>query len=168
MVPISSSGVQVVTSAMVAPITGETDPSKNHMIVGDLELEDDGLSSSDDESVMEDAQEGDEDGFLRESPMSMEVNPLDEAGASLPSGAATPATVPPGGRSRGSSTASLPPTPGAPAAISSKRRIFRRKKGKRVFNYSQDDGVLGIVVMEIKSASDLPKLKNGEYQPGLS
>lgn len=166
-------GVQVITSAMMEPLTGETDPGKNHLVLADFELDDDGLSSSDDDDHMEDALEGDEDGYLRESPMPMDVNPLDAAGALVGAGAVPPPRKTSTGRSRGSSTASLPPTPGAPGSQpsipSNKRRIFRRRKGKKEFNYNQDtNGVLGIVVMEIKSANDLPKLKNGKTQTHLA
>lgn len=71
---------------------------------------------------------------------------------------------------------SVPSTPGTglvtPGGTKAKRPIFKRnksrapsKKSSRMdFNFDANSAadVQGIVVMEIQSASDLPKLKNGE------
>lgn len=150
------SGFQVLTTAMVAPLTGEKEANKNHLVFDELELSDDGLSSSDDE--MEDALEGDEDGYLRESPMPLDQSPLDTAGEQLLSTSPSAVTA-----SRRSSGASAPATPNATSS-SRRRRIFRRKGGRKGkdFHLSQDrgKGVQGIVIMEVANATDLPKLKN--------
>jgi phosphatidylserine decarboxylase len=146
---------RVLGSAMTNPFSGEKDADKNHLVFDECDLSDDGLSSSDDE--MEDALEGDEDGYLRESPGPMDHNPLDDAGEYL---STSPSAVDVG--SRRSSGGSTPITASAPTS-SRRRRIFRRKgrKGK-TFHLSQGQGkgVQGIVVMEVSNATDLPKLKN--------
>lgn len=139
--------VQLV--ATTAPLNGPANPSVNNAAISDVELDDDGMSSSDDD---------DHDSYLRDSPLPMEDNPLDLAGATLPA----PTAVDERRRSSSSTSLSaLASGPVPPTSTSNKRRIFRRRKGKRQFKYDQDNGVLGIVVMEIQSASDLPKLKNG-------
>ncbi|TXT04887.1 hypothetical protein VHUM_03970 [Vanrija humicola] len=116
---------------------------------------DDGLTSSDDEM---DAADGDDEGYLRDTPLSYDDSShLDAAGAEL----LPPRTSSLDYNRRSSAPGSTPPTPGLPAT-KKKRRIFGRGKSRREFNFTQDSGraVLGIVVMEIQSASDLPKLKN--------
>ena len=79
----------------------------------------------------------------------------------------------------GVSTPGTPYTPSGmvtPGGTKTKRPIFKRnksrtpstpsKKSTRDFNFDANQGreVLGIVIMEIKSASDLPKLKNCRLQ----
>jgi phosphatidylserine decarboxylase len=71
-----------------------------------------------------------------------------------------------------SATLSLSDTPGYTPAVTpgGRKNIFKRskpkqprpKKSKRGFNFNADSGkeVLGIVIMEIKGAEDLPKLKS--------
>lgn len=153
----AKSGFKVLNTAMVAPITGEKEPENNHLVFDECDLSDDGLSSSDDE--MEDALEGDEQGYLRESPLSIEQNeqnPLDTAGQQMLS--TSPSAMPDSRRSSASAPATPQPTSGG------RRRIFRRKgkrKGK-AFHLTHDhgNGVQGIVVMEVVGATDLPKLKN--------
>lgn len=71
-------------------------------------------------------------------------------------------------------------TPATPAATltpggTKRRPIFKRtksktpgsKKNSKDFNFdaSQQRDVLGIVILEIKGATDLPKLKNGRFPP---
>ncbi|EJD07089.1 uncharacterized protein FOMMEDRAFT_103160 [Fomitiporia mediterranea MF3/22] len=59
---------------------------------------------------------------------------------------------------------SRPSTPGTPSAIpsSAKRSKFKRKWRTRSgdYNFNASNDILGIVMLEIKSAEDLPKLKN--------
>lgn len=151
----STPSFSVLGSAMTAPFSGEQDADKNHLVFDECDFSDDGLSSSDEE--MEDALEGDDDGYLRESPMPLDHNPLDYAGDQLLS--TSPSTDTGGRRSSGGST---PATPSMPTS-SRRRRIFRRKDRKdKSFHLaqSQGKGVQGIVVMEVSNAADLPKLKN--------
>ena len=84
---------------------------------------------------------------------------FDKTGGHPDHGAATPGS-------------SIPPTPGAMTPGGSKRRpIFKRqrsqassRKSTKDFNFDANKGkdTLGIVVMEILSASDLPRIKNCE------
>ena len=83
----------------------------------------------------------------------------------------------PGGHHSESSIAtpgsSIPPTPGTSTPGGSKRRpIFKKQKSQmssrkstKDFNFDASKGkdTLGIVVMEILSASDLPRIKNCEH-----
>ena len=174
----TKTGIQILTSAMVAPFTGDS-----KQVVEEYDL-DDGLSSSDEEETMEDALEGDEDGVLR--PEHSVLRP--EHGVLLPEHPAevskplVPETTPDSSGlstsprftwSRRSSSASIHPpavtvsatpsaTPSPPVKGGSSRKLFKKKKDSKgkEYNLGGNKGVLGIVVMEIQSASDLPKLKN--------
>lgn len=160
----AKTGLQLLTSTIVAPVTGQP---KGYVEEYDL---DDGLSSSDDEEVMEDALEGDEDGILRaaldgSSPVEGAADKLDEKLGEQES--APLSTSPRNLWSRRSSGQSILSTPGvppsAPPGKTRKGRLPRLKgRSKRTGGYNLQDnkGVLGIVVMEIQGATDLPKLKN--------
>ncbi|BEJ14342.1 hypothetical protein CspHIS471_0401090 [Cutaneotrichosporon sp. HIS471] len=152
----STSRFRVLGSAMTAPFSGEKDANKNHHVFDECDLSDDGLSSSE-EDEMEDALEGDDDGYLRESPQIMDQNPYDAVGEKL---LATSPSADAG--SRLSSGGSTPITPSGTA--SARRRLKFPRKGKKgkTFHLSQGPtkGVQGIVVMEVSKATDLPKLKN--------
>lgn len=147
----------ILGAATNIAMTGDKDSKRETMVFDEFELSDDGLSSSDDE--MEDALEGDDDGYVRESPMALEQNPLDTAGEQLLS--TSPSAV---ASSRRSSGASGPPTASAPSSSQRRRMKFRRPRGRKgkAFHLAQDrgKGVQGIVVMEVAGATDLPKLKN--------
>lgn len=61
---------------------------------------------------------------------------------------------------------SRPTTPGAPMTpgTAAKRTKFPKwKKKGRDYNFNAAEDILGIVMLEIKGATDLPKLKNSEF-----
>ncbi|GMK58812.1 hypothetical protein CspeluHIS016_0602540 [Cutaneotrichosporon spelunceum] len=154
--PTSASQFRVLGSVATAPFTDEKDANKNHHVFEECDLSDDGMSSSDDE--MEDALEGDDSGYLRESPQAMDQNPLDIAGEKLLS--SSPSAADAGkGLSSGGST---PLTPSGTASARRRLKFPRKGKKSRTFHLSQGPGkgVQGIVVMEVSKATDLPKLKS--------
>ncbi|KAL1405276.1 phosphatidylserine decarboxylase [Vanrija albida] len=179
---LSSGRVGLTSSALAAPSMERTHSQQPG--VGFHDFTDDGLTSSEDEM---DAADADDEGYLRDTPLSYDdLSGLDVAGAELlpprssslgvkahdqeplsPQPTYEPLSPMPDASRRSSAPGSTPPTPGVPStpgtqATKKKRRIFGRGKSRKEFNFTQDSGrgVLGIVVMEIHSANDLPKLKN--------
>lgn len=228
----SLSLLQTATAAIMAPLTSQhrmVPAGKGNEGEDDDEvdeeglLDDDGLSSSSSDE-MEDALEGDEDGYLRHSPetesmtstgpsskseslanqgptKSSNLVPLPPLLAtataravarqnSIPDYFDRPLTMRPGQETSASGLLT-PSTPGAttPGGTKTRRPIFGRgptrtvtassgvetpggagkrklrKKERRNFNFDTNQGkdVLGIVIMEIKHAADLPKIKNCKW-----
>lgn len=158
----TSTGMSVITTAVMAPSVGA---QQSYSRQYSYDLPDDGLSSSDEDGDMEDALEGDDDGWLRDG------LPTDSPEADgVPQ--SEPLSLPPimpgvdDLGSRRSSAASLQSVAEAAPPSGKSRKIFRRsrlgrKKGKsKDYNFGHDHNILGIVVMEVQSASDLPRLKN--------
>lgn len=159
----TSTGMRIITTAVMAPSAGGAQQRYSRQYSYDLP--DDGLSSSDEDGAMEDALEGDDDGWLRDtlttdSPEGEGIPQSEPLALHAP---LTPEVDDMG--SRRSSAASLQSVAEA-APPSKSRKIFRRsrlgrKKGKaKDYNFGHDHNILGIVVMEVQSASDLPRLKN--------
>jgi phosphatidylserine decarboxylase len=48
----------------------------------------------------------------------------------------------------------------SPEPTVEKKRRFRRKRQGPDYNFSAENDIVGIVMLEIRGASDLPKLKN--------
>lgn len=159
----ATTGVQLLTSTLVAPVAGVGHPREE---IDVYDLSDDGFSDSDGDEMYHD---DDDHGYLRESPLPVDESPLDVAGAALEATPKTTSTtLGPPSKSSGYSTpsGSAPPTPGLPGQPPKKgrRRIFGRSKEGKTYNVGHEDkGIVGIVVMEIQNASDLPKLKNGTW-----
>ena len=91
---------------------------------------------------------------------SLPTAPSTDSGvSSAPSATGTPSPAP--------SSLSRPSTPGTPSAVpptSAKRSKFKRKWASRNkdYNLNAAHDILGIVMLEIKGATDLPKLKNSK------
>ena len=81
--------------------------------------------------------------------------PASPSSPNLPSGASTPAL---------SASSSGAVTPGGRPAPSASKARFRKSWGAKNtdFNFSAGNDIVGIVLLEIKGAVDLPKLKNSE------
>ena len=82
-----------------------------------------------------------------------------------PSRASPPHSPSPAASSPGTGTAT--PTLASPRPSVSSRAKFRKSWGggskKTDYNFSAANDIIGIVMLEIQSAADLPRLKNSEY-----
>ena len=62
-------------------------------------------------------------------------------------------------------TASAPPSPLAPTPKKRFRKSWSNKKADYNFSTAQSNDIVGIVMLEIQGASDLPRLKNSASYP---
>lgn len=161
----TATGMRVITTAMIAPTAGAQERYSRQF---SYDLPDDGLSSSDEDGAMEDALEGADDGWLRDeipmelaegegvpqsepmvlnlnAPLALEVEDEGSRRSSATSLQSVSEATPPSGKSR---------------KIFRRSRLGRKKRRPRDFNLENDHNILGIVVMEVQSATDLPRLKN--------